>query len=152
MMFRGPKFLGYFGIFPLTAVSFVSLRSGQLAEEDISSDDIASDSESKACTTWYFSGYALYEKLLFSTLVSEAFRRWASCLSDSITIEAVSFAVGGTDEKVLEELGFRRLSINRRESELPIVYRTFDKEQVLRMADSIERQNQQQGLKNNKEK
>lgn len=145
MMFRGPRFLGYVGIYPITASSFLRLRTGQLAEEEISADDIASDTESAVCATWYFSGYALYEPSLFSSLVAEALRAWASRLQDSddMVVEAVSFAMPGSDELFLRTLGFMELSTERRAEQLPIVYRTFSKEDILLMAESIERQNQQ---------
>jgi hypothetical protein len=139
MMFRGPRFIGYVGIFPLTGESFNRLKTGLLAEDDIGPNDICSDEMASVCATWYFSGYALYDASLFPVLVAEALRAWASRIPADHFIEAISFAVPGVDELFFTKLGFVPVSVERKTGQLPIVYRTFDQSEILNLAHSVGR-------------
>lgn len=137
MMFKGSKFLGYIGIYPLNKTSFDKLKKGELKEDKIGEKDICSDNEAQQCNTWYFSGYALYEQSLFRTMVAEALKRWSDLFRDNDTIEAVSFSYPGSDEEFLEEIGFIKIKEKNSITELPIVYRTFDKAEVIHLAKSL---------------
>lgn len=137
MMFKGSKFLGYIGIYPLNKSSFERLKKGELKEDKIGEKDICSNEEVKKCSTWYFSGYALYEQSLFRTMVAEALKRWSHIFNENETIEALSFSYPGSDEEFLEQIGFIQIKEKTSITELPIVYRTFDKTEVVFLANSL---------------
>jgi len=133
-MYNGVHFLGYVGIYPLQRESFKRLKEGVLKEERISSSDLCSEMEATACTTWYFSGFALERRNLFEQMASAALYNWASWFREDQVIEAVSFAYEGPDANFLKVIGFYEVLKAKAKYELPVVYRNFTKTEILSLA------------------
>jgi hypothetical protein len=140
---------GIFAIWPLKNSAFNKILEGEKSEKEITARDIEIEAESKGCSDWYISGFAVVKKLRSTPRVveflREALKQWIENSRLNFPMRVCAFGFSKIGQNALRNSGFSlQARLERNKGGWPIffleVLRRSDLEvRLRRLEDALEK-------------